>query len=154
MWQVLKGYWLETLVSIQLFTYSPGSKSAVIAVIAGSTTKGIRNRKAKTERIAVVPVEKAMSCLTFCLQIKVCLTQKHRCVPLCFLQVSGDYFFACQRPLRRHVRLLWACWLLWALTRCAQAKFTIRQARCGRKCARAWSIIVYWPHDELKVSFS
>ena len=35
----------------------PGSKSAVIALIAGSTTKGMRKRKAKTERIAVVPME-------------------------------------------------------------------------------------------------
>ena len=37
--------------------FSPGSKSAVIALIAGSTTKGMRKRKAKTERIAVVPME-------------------------------------------------------------------------------------------------
>jgi hypothetical protein len=30
----------------------------VIADIAGSTTKGIRKRKAKTERIAVVPTKR------------------------------------------------------------------------------------------------
>jgi hypothetical protein len=35
--------------------FLPGSKSAVIALIAGSTTNGIKKRKAKTERIAVVP---------------------------------------------------------------------------------------------------
>jgi len=32
-----------------------GEKSAKMVVIAGSTTNGIRNRKAKTARIAVVP---------------------------------------------------------------------------------------------------
>jgi hypothetical protein len=40
---------------MQIQCYLPGSKSAVIADIAGSTTKGMRKRKAKTERIAVVP---------------------------------------------------------------------------------------------------
>lgn len=34
-----------------------GEKSARIVVIAGSTTNGIRNRKAKTARIAVVPMQ-------------------------------------------------------------------------------------------------
>lgn len=83
-----------------LIERSPGSKSAVIALIAGSTTKGIRNRKAKTERIAVVPENEKKAQTTVVLDVKFQLTQTNRCVPLCLLQIGSNDFLACQRSFR------------------------------------------------------